>query len=101
MSGSSVVPGPLGREVGEDVGGVQLPQPVERVRPTDAVLGVLVRATRRLRRRRPGRRGLISHGRDGSAARALAALAFATTAVVIPGLATPVAQAADDEPVTF
>ena len=44
--------------------------------------------------------GLIGHAGDRSAARAVAALALATTAVVVPGLATPAAQGSDEE-VTF
>ena len=50
--------------------------------------------------RRSGLRRLIGHAGDRSAARAVAALALATTAVVIPGLATPAAQGSDEE-VTF
>ena len=46
---ADVVPGPLGGEVGEQLGGVELAHPVVGVRPHHAVLGVLERLARRRR----------------------------------------------------
>jgi peptide/nickel transport system substrate-binding protein len=90
MSGGGVVPGAFGAEVGEDLGGVDVAQPEVRVLADHAVLGVLVRAARGLRRRR--------HARHRTAAGVLAALALG--AGMAPGLVTT-AAAAQDEPLTF
>src|SRR6476659_4874177 len=52
MSGGSVVPTPFVREVREKLRRLVVAHPVVRVRADDPVLGVLVRMTRGLRRRR-------------------------------------------------
>ena len=93
MSGSSVVPGPFGREVGEDVGGVERPAASGRGPAGVTPCSVCSNARARLR----ASRRLIGHAGDRSAARAVAALALTATAVVVPGLATPAAQGADEE----
>src|SRR6478735_9150182 len=92
MPGRSVVPSPLGDEVGDESRGLDVPHPVVRVGARDAVLGVLVRAAR-------GLRGL-GHARHRTATRVLAALALLLAAVTGPALLTP-AHAAQDSKVIF
>ena len=89
MAGGEVVEGPLGSEMGEHVGGVDVTEPVVRVRPRDAVLGVLVRASGRFRWR---------HGRHRSAVGAVAA---ATLLLGLPVAGPASADGAGDEKVTF
>jgi peptide/nickel transport system substrate-binding protein len=99
MSNRSVVPGPLGDEVGPDLGRVGVVQPPVRVRARDSVLGVLEGLLARHRGR--GGRVLGRHGGQRSAARLLAVLGV-VVASLAPGLAVTAAQAQEgDEPVTF
>src|SRR5687767_3397492 len=97
MAADRVVPGPLGDEVGEDLGRAGVMQPVVGVRPHHAVRDVLVRSTRRFRRSGHG-----SHrsGRRTAAAGA-ASVALVLGSLVLAGLGTPAAGSEEEEPVTF
>src|SRR5688572_2457538 len=95
MAADRVVPGPLGSEVGEDLGGAGAAQPVVGVRSHHSVRDVLVRATGRLRR--------AVHGRHRTATGVTAALALLGSALLGPALAQPAAgsDSGSDEKVTF
>ena len=91
MAADSVVPGPLGSEVGKNVGRAGVAQPVVGIRPGHAVRDVLVRTARRLRR--------TGHGPHRSATRAAAAGALAVA--LTPVALQPAAGSEGAEPVTF
>ena len=97
MSGDSVVPESLGLEMSEQHRVVGAAHPVVRVGAHHAVLDVLVRFARRLRRgghkghRRPGR----------SIVAAASAMALGVGLATVGSLSMQPAGAADDEPVTF
>src|SRR3954466_1574583 len=89
MLGRSVVPGPLGDEVRDDVGRGGVPHPGVGIRSRHAVRGVLGRAARRL--------GRLGHDRHRTATRFVAALALTAAAVTGPALLAP-AHAAKEAP---
>ncbi len=89
MSGGSVVPGPFGGEVGDDLGRPDLPQPAVGVLPDDPVLGVPGRSARWRRRAR-------DHARNRSAARVGLATALLGVLVTPLGM-VPVGTAAAAE----
>ena len=94
MSGRSVVPGPLGVEVGEEPG-VDPAHPVVRVRTR-------VRRARRAHEARaalPAARSACGHGRHRTLAALGVALAF--LAAALTPLTVQPATASDDEPVVF
>src|SRR5689334_8684672 len=85
MTGSSVVPGELGGEVGPQLGSGEVAHPVVRVRTGDAVLGVLVRPLRR--RRGAGRSRLWGrHSAHRTPLRAAVAVVLAAATALAPAL---------------